>query len=232
MVGGILDSNTVRSRVNQLQEPEDFLHFFPQGFIVLQGPRVKMIEADANIKKGSLFRIIAPYGNGARAVQQSDCCASKLNSHQVYCVVSGDTGFLWRGEKSNENEHKLGAQILDEYKLPNKVDFDEGKETEDFWAALGGKDEYTHIKDMMLADNDFEPMLFEVSNKSGYMNMKQVPCFTQQSLITDEVYILDNWNQMFVWVGTKSNKFEKNGAYRNADKYIDALHDGRKKEVI
>lgn len=176
--------------------------------------------------------MIAPYGNGARAVQQSECCASKLNSFQVYCVIKDDTGFLWRGEKSNENEHKLGKQILDDFQIANKVDFDEGNEQDEFWAILGGKDEYTHVKDMMLADNDFEPMLFEISNKSGYMNMKQMPCFSQQSMLSDEVYILDNWNQMFVWVGTKSNKFEKSGAYRNADKYIAALHDGRKKEVI
>lgn len=50
--------------------------------------------------------------------------------------------------------------------------------------------------------------------------------------MSKDVYILDAWNMMFVWIGTESNKFEKNGAYRNADKYIAALKDGRKKEVI
>lgn len=84
----------------------------------------------------------------------------------------------------------------------------------------------------MLADSNFEPMLFEISNTSGYMHMKQVPAFSQQSLFNGDVYLLDNWNQMFIWIGPDSNKFEKNAAYKNADKYIAALKDGRKKEVI
>lgn len=84
----------------------------------------------------------------------------------------------------------------------------------------------------MVAGNNFEPMLFEISNSSGYMNMKQIPAFSQQSLFENDVYLLDNWNQIFIWVGPHSNKFEKNAAYRNADKYIAALKDGRTKEKI
>jgi len=37
---------------------------------------------------------------------------------------------------------------------------------------------------------------------------------------------------MFIWIGPDSNKFEKNAAHKNADKYIAALQDGRKKEAI
>lgn len=47
-----------------------------------------------------------------------------------------------------------------------------------------------------------------------------------------DVYILDNWNQIYVWIGPESNAHEKKAAYRNADKYIEALKDGRKKETI
>lgn len=87
-----------------------------------------------------------------------------------------------------------------------------------------------HNKEMMHASGDFEPMLFEVSNTSGYMNMKQIPCFSQQSMLAQDVYILDNWNTMFVWIGSKSNKFEAKAAFKNADKYIAALKDGRVKD--
>lgn len=37
---------------------------------------------------------------------------------------------------------------------------------------------------------------------------------------------------MFIWIGKDSNKFEKNGAYKRADKYIDALTDGRNHDAI
>ena len=97
---------------------------------------------------------------------------------------------------------------------------------------LGGKAEYAAVKDMMEADSNFEPMLFEISNISGYMHMKPLPAFTQQCLLNTDVYVMDAWNKIFVWVGHDSNKFEYNAAYRNIDKYIAALKDGRKKEDI
>lgn len=37
---------------------------------------------------------------------------------------------------------------------------------------------------------------------------------------------------MYVWVGKESVVQEKNAGFRNADKYIAALKDGRKKETI
>jgi len=37
-----LGSDMSRARVNKGQESEDFLQFFPQGFVILNGPRVAM----------------------------------------------------------------------------------------------------------------------------------------------------------------------------------------------
>ena len=84
----------------------------------------------------------------------------------------------------------------------------------------------------MLFNADFEPMLFEISNRSGYMWMKQIPAFSQQSLLNAEVYLLDAWNNFYLWVGNESNKHERNGGYKRAAAYIDCLKDGRDKEKI
>jgi len=83
----------------------------------------------------------------------------------------------------------------------------------------------------MVADSQFEPRMFEVSN-AGLMSMKPIPAFSQQSLFEKDVYILDAWNIMFIWIGTESNDFEKKAAYRYAQKYIDALNDGRNHDSI
>jgi len=74
--------------------------------------------------------------------------------------------------------------------------------------------------------------MFSISNSSGFMYMKPVPAFSQQCLLTEDVYLLDCYNDLFVWVGAKSNKFEKHGAYSNAAKYMEALKDGRNKDKI
>ena len=88
------------------------------------------------------------------------------------------------------------------------------------------------MRDHGIVNNDFESCLFWVSNSSGFMYMKPVPAFTQQCLLTDDVYILDCYNEIYIWVGTLSNKFEKNGAYSRSAKYIEALKDGRNKDTI
>jgi len=51
----------------------------------------------------------------------------------------------------------------------------EGEETDEFWASLGGKEEYSKIKEQMGAVAGFEPRLFNISNSTGYTYMKEVP---------------------------------------------------------
>ncbi len=112
------------------------------------------------------------------------------------------------------------------------VEFNEGSESGDFWIAIKGKGGYSKIKEQMTVSNGFEPRLFEISNSSGYTFMKQVPAFRQEDLITEDVYILDTYHELFIWIGAKSNKFEKNGALKNANEMLKNLSDGRKKEEV
>ena len=98
---------------------------------------------------------------------------------------------------------------------------------------MGGREGYDRNKGLMThVKSDFEPKLFEISNTSGYMWMKPIPAFNQQSLMNCDVYLLDAWNRVFVWIGKKSNKFEYRAAYKKLDIYIGALHDGRTKDTI
>lgn len=186
-------------------------------------------------QQGALFRCIAPYGNSSRSVQQESRSSSHLNSYQCYVVFSENaaSGFIWSGQGHHECEQTTARNLLEAFsvKVGQKVDLNEGAETDDFWAALGGKGDYVSSNDQMM-NPDFEPMLFEISNLSGYMNMKPVPAFSQQCLLNVDVYLLDCFNTIYIWVGNHSNKFEKKAAYNNAEKYIAALKDGRTKEKV
>lgn len=155
------------------------MQFFPKGFIIMKGPRVDLATAVANLREGALFRIIAPYGNAARAVQQSEMTSMMLNTHQAFVLVHDKSGFIWKGDNSNEHEDNLAKMLVEEYEMPNVVEFEEGQEPDEFWGLLGGKGEYAKIKDLMNAGSNFEPMLFSISNISGYMTMKQIPAFNQ-----------------------------------------------------
>ena len=79
---------------------------------------------------------------------------------------------------------------------------------------------------------DFDPRLFAVSNRTGYMWMDEIPAFGQEDLINDDCYILDAYNTIFVWVGHLSNKYEKAGVQKKAKQYLAELKDRDTKDVM
>jgi hypothetical protein len=68
----------------------------------------------------------------------------------------------------------------------------------------------------MEAMNNFDARLFEVSNNSGYTTMSEVPAFQQHDMLSNEVYVLDCFSKIYIWIGPKSNKFEYNGAHKKS----------------
>ncbi len=166
-----------------------------------------------------MFRIQAPYGDAARAIEQPEVKCANLNSGDAYIVVSrgGYAAYLWLGEGANEPEEKLGKKLLENTFTFTEVrlTFKEGDEPEEFWDALGGRTEYSTVKDMGIAAG-FEPRLFQCSNAQGRFFVEEIYNFTQDDLINDDIMILDAYQTIYVWIGNRSNKFEKKGAAKSA----------------
>jgi hypothetical protein len=74
--------------------------------------------------------------------------------------------------------------------------------------------------------------MFQISNSSGYLFMREIPAFTQEDLINDDVYLLDAYDVLYAWIGNRSNKFERKGVINKACQYIDGLQDSRDKSSI
>ncbi len=109
----------------------------------------------------------------------------------------------------------------------------EGEESAEFWDSIGGQAEYSHIKQAVgMVPPDFDPRLFAVSNRTGFMWMEEIPAFGQEDLINDDCYILDAYNTIYVWIGHLSNKFEKRGVVKKAKQYLEELKDRDTKEVM
>ena len=103
-------SEITRNRVRKGAEDESFLSLFPQGFIIFQGKKQSLHVKLTKIKKQrAFFRIQAPYGEAAKAIEQPEIKASYLNSGDAYLLVTGeDKGkiYLWQGMGANEEEMK------------------------------------------------------------------------------------------------------------------------------
>lgn len=62
--------------------------------------------------------------------------------------------------------------------------------------------------------------------------MEEIPAFGQEDLNNEDCYILDVYNNVYVWIGNQSNKFEKKGVLTRADKYIAECRDSRDKDSV
>lgn len=104
--------------------------------------------------------------------------------------------------------------------------FKEGEETQEFWDSLGGKTEYSSIKNMGIAPG-FEPRLFHCSNSQGYFHMKEIYNFNQEDLNNNDIMVLDVFSTVYIWVGRKSNDKERKNALKKVESYVQTCTDGR-----
>ena len=51
-------------------------------------------------------------------------------------------------------------------------------------------------------------------------------------MMNDDIMLLDAYQTVYVWIGNKSNSFEKKGAFTSAQKYIENIRDERDKEEV
>lgn len=94
----------------------------------------------------------------------------------------------------------------------------EGSEPEGFWAAVGGKGEYSKAKES--EDEEHEPRLFRLTCNVGYFSVEEIFNFAQDDLINDDVMMLDVHTEIFLWVGNEASKQEKDESMKTAMSYV------------
>ncbi|KAM8829132.1 gelsolin a isoform 2-T2 [Spinachia spinachia] len=215
-----LGGGPVQVRVVQGKEPAHLMSLFGgQPMVVYKGGTSREGGQSAAAET-RLFQVRSNSTGHTRAVEL-DAASSNLNSNDAFILVTPGDSFLWVGEGASDPE-KQGAQQLCDILGLSASELSEGGETDDFWEALGGKTGYrtsTRLKDKMDAH---PPRLFACSNKTGNFIIEEVPGeMTQEDLATDDVMILDSWDQVFVWIGNEAQEEEKTEAMASAARYIE-----------
>jgi hypothetical protein len=73
--------------------------------------------------------------------------------------------------------------------------------------------------------------MFEASTKTGAFNVEEVEQFVQDDLCAEDVYFVDTYKQLFVWIGDDSTEEEKSKATEFASKFISDATDGRDSDM-
>jgi len=219
----------VQVRVVQNKEPPHFYQLFKGKMIVHAGGKASGFknrdDKDDYFVGGSrMFQVRGTNELNTRAVQVT-CKSAALNSGDVFIVETPTDFYLWCGNGSSGDEREYAKAISKRVSKKEYTLVTEGKEPAAFWAALGGKAEYSQIKE---SEPDFQPpRLFQGSNARGYFYVEEIFDFDQEDLIEDDVMILDTYREVFVWIGNGANTEEKKGALETAVQYVKTDTSGR-----
>ncbi|XP_014203802.1 protein flightless-1 isoform X1 [Copidosoma floridanum] len=212
-------------RTHQQQENLKFMAHFKRKFIIHEGKRKDVKPADAN--KVEFYHLRSNGSTLCTRLIQITPDASLLNS--AFCYIlnvpfnnDDESGivYVWIGSKCDNEDARLVEEIAEQmFNNPwiSLQILNEGEEPENFfWVALGGKKPY---------ETDAEYMnytrLFRCSNEKGYFTISE-KCtdFCQDDLADDDIMILDNGEQVFLWLGTRCSEVEIKLAYKSAQVYI------------
>lgn len=69
--------------------------------------------------------------------------------------------------------------------------------------------------------------LFSASTATGTFKVEEVDQFDQGDLNDEDVFLLDTYTQLFVWIGSQSTQQEKDKAMAFAQQYAASADDGR-----
>ncbi|KAJ9141342.1 hypothetical protein P3X46_031884 [Hevea brasiliensis] len=217
-----------QARIYEGNEPIQFLTIL-QSFIVFKGGlstgyKNYIAETelpDETYKEDSvaLFRV---QGSGPDNMQsiQVEPVASSLNSSYCYILHNDSSVFTWSGNLTTSDDHELVERQLDLIKpnvqsKPQK----EGSESEQFWDLLGGKTEYPSQKIGREAEKD--PRLFSCTFSNGNLKVAEIYNFTQDDLMTEDIYILNCHSEIFVWVGQEVDSRSKLHALTIGEKFLE-----------
>ncbi|KAJ3600913.1 hypothetical protein NHX12_031886 [Muraenolepis orangiensis] len=164
---------------------------------------VRMTQQQENLKFLSHFK---------RKTIQIVTDSSNLNSEFCYILKvpfesTDNQGivYTWVGRAADPDEAKLSEDIMnsmfdDTY---SKQVINEGEEPENFfWVGIGSQKQYDEDADYMK-----HARLFRCSNEKGYFAVSE-KCsdFCQDDLADDDIMLLDNGKEVYMWVGTQTSQ--------------------------
>uniref|UniRef100_A0A8C8GHB1 Gelsolin-like domain-containing protein n=1 Tax=Oncorhynchus tshawytscha TaxID=74940 RepID=A0A8C8GHB1_ONCTS len=215
----------VQVRVTQGQEPPHLMSLFQGKPMMVHNGGTSRKGGQSGTGSTRLFHIRQSSTRATRAVEVKPS-ASFLNTNDVFVLKSPTAMFVWRGVGASEEEMAAAKHVVG-FLGGSGSNVSEGKEPAGFWSALGGKKEYQTSKS--LQNMVKPPRLFGCSNKTGCLSVEEVPGdFQQTDLATDDVMLLDTWDQIFLWIGNEANAEERTGAPKIAKDYVDSDPSGRR----
>lgn len=218
-------------REEQGDESEEFLALFHHDLTYIEGGRTAsgfftVEEMEYPLR---LYRM-CPTTIGIH-LETVSCCVDSLDPRHVFLLDDGKVLYVWQGSKAKKTvttKSRLCAEKINKEERKNQAEIHtlvQGKEHTEwpqFWAALGleeGEEDDLEIEEHV--DSHFTPVtpkLYQVGLGMGYLELPQVEVpegkLSKKLLRTKNVYILDCYCDVFVWIGRKSTRLVRAAALK------------------
>ncbi|XP_078459347.1 scinderin-like [Lampetra planeri] len=226
-----LGGRPMQVRVVQGSEPPHLLSLFGGKPLVVHAGGTSRHGGQSPQAPTRLYQVRSSSAGATRAVEVPLSAAS-LNSNDAFVLLSPKKTFIWEGKGAERSELDGAAYVAQLLGRRTHADLAEGDEPDEFWSLLGGKKDYQSSPRLSTNYNDHPPRLFACSNKTGRFQVEEVAGdFTQEDLATDDVMLLDVWDQLFLWIGEDANDVEKKESLKCAKSYLETDPSGRGKDT-
>jgi gelsolin len=204
------------------EETELFLSYFKPGVFYMPGG----VESGFKHVEPTVYetRLLLVKGNRNPRVFNMPVSADSLNEGDCFVLDCGLTLYYWAGADSNNREQVKALEIAAAIKnhdrkakaslhYPRDVGGDVEKE---FWEILGGKpDKIAPAKPDDPPPGTEEEMakyaLYHISDASGSVVTTEITerPLRRDHLSTNDSYILELFDQVYVWIGKRASQREK-----------------------
>ena len=242
-----LGANGRTIREEQCDESEEFLALFGGELSIKTGARtasgfytVEEVEYTTR-----MYRIHESIFGGVH-LEPVVTSPEALDPGYVFLIDAGLKIYVWYGLKCKnvlKSKARLMAEKINKIERKNKGQiqiFSQGDEPLDFWQTLSDIDpDALDVQEESYVPNkppkphvskDFKqiiPRLYSVGLGMGYLELPQVEVpghkLKQELLQTKNVYILDCYTDVFVWVGKKSTRLVRAAALKLSSELFSML---------
>eukprot|EP01116_Phalansterium_solitarium_P018985 TRINITY_DN517_c0_g1_i8.p1 TRINITY_DN517_c0_g1~~TRINITY_DN517_c0_g1_i8.p1 ORF type:complete len:649 (+),score=120.52 TRINITY_DN517_c0_g1_i8:863-2809(+) len=208
-------------RVVQNKEPHHFMLVFKRKFVVHLGK--DPLGKDKESRSGNrLYQVQATNAWNVRALEVQPF-AYVLNSQAVFVVNTEKSGIhIWNGKASSPEEQEYAKSNFASAGSVKAIQ--EGSETQEFWSLFETKKQQypqANLKQRHLA------RLWVCSIGTGVFKVEEIFNFCQDDLLAEDVFMLDAYDDIYVWIGKLADDKEKSMSYELAVDFARKAPDGR-----
>ncbi|KAI1347891.1 putative actin-binding protein Fragmin [Xylaria sp. FL0043] len=236
-----LHGAATQHRELQNEPSDDFLGLFSRIRILSGGVRSGFthVEAEGEPNETSLLLRVFKHPQAKRAdsviVYEVAPTWQSLDENDVFVLERSDKIWVWQGKNCSPMEKAKAAQVVHDMTIAKHIDVEVLSQSESrsrtVVSLLGGEDAegpFRVARPIVRRESQRPRRLWRLSDASGTLEfdlVKEGQGMARTDLDSDDVFLLDTGNRVWVWQGSGASRAEKAMWIKVAEAYVRHMSD-------